>query len=133
LVHRLSIPQTIASISGKIHDLRDLLTQLKGRPISEITFQLDRFPLLVALACYLMTDDEPMVETLDQYVNHWRKIVSYTDGHHLRDKGLPSSKAYKTILHTLRAAWLDGLIHSREEEELLLNKLMKDKESLLKN
>jgi tRNA nucleotidyltransferase (CCA-adding enzyme) len=133
LVQRLSIPRAIASISNKTLELMEILPQLKSKSISEITFQLDRFPLVVNLACSVLINDGWVANTLDLYLNKWRKINPHTNGHHLREMGLPSSNAYKTILQTLRAAWLNGQIHSNEEEQVLLKKLMKEEGNFFKN
>jgi len=133
LVHRLFIPQAIANIACKAHELNQILPGLSGKSNSEITYELDKFPAIVNLVCYLMAKDEWMIHTLDLYLNRWRRIVPYTNGHHLRELGLPSSSAYKTIFLTLRAGWLDGQIHSKDEEQVLLKKLLKEKGDYLKN
>jgi hypothetical protein len=80
-----------------------------------------------------MAHDVWTVNTLEIYLSEWQKIVPYTNGHNLRDLGLPSGSAYKTILRTLRAAWLDDQIHSKEEEQALLKILLKEKGDFLKN
>jgi tRNA nucleotidyltransferase (CCA-adding enzyme) len=133
LVQRLSIPQAIANIARKAHALSEILPGLGGKSNSEIVFQLDKFPAIVNLACYLMAYDDWTANTSKKYIYKWRKIVPYTNGHILRDLGLPSGSAYKTILQTLKAAWLDDKIHTKEEEQALLKILLKEKGDFLKN
>jgi hypothetical protein len=80
-----------------------------------------------------MAYDDWTANTSKKYIYKWRKIVPYTNGHILRDLGLPSGSAYKTILQTLKAAWLDDKIHTKEEEQALLKILLKEKGDFLKN
>ena len=127
LVRRLSIPQAISTVAGKAYALREILPGLKGKSISEITFQLDRFPAIVNFGCFLLANDEWTRKTIEQYLINWRKILPVTNGHDLRNLGLMAGSAYKIILQTLRAAWLDGQIHSRNEEQVLLKDLLKQK------
>jgi hypothetical protein len=129
----LSIPQAIANAAGKAYDLRGILPGLDGKSISEITFQLDRFPAITILACLFIANDEWTRGILEQYLNKWLKIVPCTNGHDLRDLSLPAGSAYKTILQTLRAAWLDGQIHSRDEEQVVLKELLKQKGDFFKS
>jgi len=42
----------------------------------------------------------------------------------LRARGLPPGPIYRTILKTLRDAWLDGRVKSPQEEQALLETLI---------
>jgi hypothetical protein len=54
-----------------------------------------------------------------------------TNGHDLRQRGIPSGPRYKQILGTLRDAWLDGKIQSVAEENALLEQLLANPEITL--
>ena len=133
VTQRLCIPQTISSIVNKVHDLSEMLPSMKELPVSEITFLLDKFPVIATLVCSLSDNDLWIIDTLKQYLIQWRKMAQKTDGHDLRNLGLPTSSVYRTILTTLRAGWLDGQIHSAAEEQILLIKLLKQQRDDFKN
>jgi tRNA nucleotidyltransferase (CCA-adding enzyme) len=48
------------------------------------------------------------------------------DGHDLRERGLPPGPHYRSILNTLRAAWVDGRVKTKAEEQSLLAALIQE-------
>jgi tRNA nucleotidyltransferase (CCA-adding enzyme) len=54
----------------------------------------------------------------------WRRVHIATTGDDLRALGLPPGPAYRRLLARLRDAWLDGEVHSPEEERALLQRLI---------
>jgi tRNA nucleotidyltransferase (CCA-adding enzyme) len=133
LAQRLSIPQAILGAAGRTSRLKAILPRLHGKSVSQITFQLDEFPPIVILANFFSENDHWARHTLKQYLYEWHKIVSFSTGHDLRKLGVPAGPVYKEILRTLRVAWLDGQIHSRDEEQNLLLKMLNQKGDLFKN
>lgn len=61
---------------------------------------------------------------LERYLSEWRFVAPTIDGEALRALGLPPGPAYRRILGALRAAWLDGEIHTDPEERRLLETLV---------
>ena len=70
------------------------------------------------------TIEEETRLTLETYLAHWRHVMPKTDGRLLRRLGLPPGPAYRTILTTLRAAWLDGQLETADQERDLLQALV---------
>ena len=58
------------------------------------------------------------------YMTVWRNIKAVTNGWELKKRGIPAGPEYKMIIERLRAAWLDGEIHTPKEEKTLLDKLI---------
>jgi len=125
IVQQLSVPQVIANACRKAHQLGKNLPEFKGMTTSQITFRLDRYSPIVILTCLSLANDKWLQNTLEEYLTHWRKIAALSTGHDLRKLGLPAGPVYKSILQKLRAAWLDGQVHSRDEEQVLLKELLK--------
>ena len=76
------------------------------------------------LACCLATDEPRIIELIKVYITKWRGLETGYTGDHLRQRGLPPGPVYRRILSSLRAAWLDGLIHSPAEETELFERLL---------
>jgi tRNA nucleotidyltransferase (CCA-adding enzyme) len=81
-------------------------------------------PLLAVYAVFRLTPSEAQRRPLWQYATHWRNLYPVTDGDRLRRMGIPPSPLYRPVLKALRDAWLDGLIHSAQEEDALLSRLL---------
>jgi tRNA nucleotidyltransferase (CCA-adding enzyme) len=103
--------------------LKDFPSLLGAKP-SEITSRLDSIPLISMLACCLATDEPRIIELIKVYITKWRGLETGYTGDHLRQRGLPPGPVYRRILSLLRAAWLDGLIHSPAEETELFERLL---------
>lgn len=54
----------------------------------------------------------------------WRWVRPMTTGDVLRERGLRPGPEYSRLLGRLRAAWLDGEVHSPDEERALLETLL---------
>jgi tRNA nucleotidyltransferase (CCA-adding enzyme) len=133
-----SLPEhTLRSITSRLRfksDLKkmllatsDLLKEMPGlvdaQP-SEVVGTLDKAPRIAIYAVYLVTKDKNLRDLLWCYVSKWAEVEPKTTGDDLRNMGLRPSPAYGHILSALRAAWLDGEVHSYEEEQVLLNQLI---------
>ena len=106
-----------SSLHKEVHDLLD------AQP-SEVVGMLDKAPRIAIYAVYLITTDESLRGLIWRYVSEWADIEPKTTGDDLRSMGLRPSPAYGHILSALRAAWLDGDIHTHEEEQALLDHLI---------
>ena len=91
---------------------------------SEITFQLEAFPVLSVYAARIGASDEIVQNILTSFLLEWRKVKPYTTGNDLIARGLEPGPKFKKILTHLRAAWLDGEVASEAEEAKLLEQLI---------
>jgi len=128
-----SDPKHIASLAKRLDFTSELtetvlsairlkaeLPRLAGSKPSEWTARLDKAPLMAIYAVWLITNET----ALKEFLLKWRRIKPHITGEDLKALGIPPGPRYKEILSRLRAAWLDGGIHSNEEELLLLNDLV---------
>lgn len=104
------------------------LTDPQARP-SQIVNLLDGRAEIGLLTAWLMCAHELMRERLQRYMLEWRHIYPITNGHSLRELGLPPGPRYRVILDALRAARLDGQINTDDEERELLEKLIAEEDS----
>jgi tRNA nucleotidyltransferase (CCA-adding enzyme) len=124
ILARLKFPKDVLeniTASGK---LNENIPSLIGLPTSKIVFALDEYPPMAIFGAYLASTEEKERDILKKYSVEWRKITPTVTGHDLVGKGLPRGPHYRHILGTLRAAWLDGLVSSPEEEAALLDELI---------
>ena len=124
ITRRLKVRQTLEAAVLDACRLREDLPALRGKTANEITERLEKASLLAVYAVYVRLEDEALKESLVRFVKEWRHLMPETDGHVLRGLGLPPGPAYKDILSTLRAAWLNGKISSVDEERALLERLL---------
>jgi tRNA nucleotidyltransferase (CCA-adding enzyme) len=85
---------------------------------------LDTIHPLAIFTGFISTSDDQVRTCLFSYVTLWQHIHPVTDGHTLQEMGLPPGPQYTKILEALRAAWIDGEVHSAEEEQKLLEKFL---------
>jgi tRNA nucleotidyltransferase (CCA-adding enzyme) len=94
---------------------------------SKVVEALDVFRVDALLALWIgMHDRLDCQEVIDRYLGEWRFISPEATGDTLRELGLQPSPTYRTILQTLRYAWLDGEVKSPKEENELLSKLVNE-------
>lgn len=117
---RVELRSTIQAAIG----LWNELPRLVGRLPSQITTRLDDAPPLARYAVYQAGPEPVLSDLLLNYARHWQKIKPTIDGHDLRRLGLRPGPHYRTILNTLRSAWLDGTINTVEGEKALLDELL---------
>jgi tRNA nucleotidyltransferase (CCA-adding enzyme) len=78
----------------------------------------------VDIALFRVTDGDPQIaEVLQRYITEWRAIRAELNGNDLQTSGLPRGPLYSKILTQLRAARLDGVITTREEELALAQQI----------
>jgi tRNA nucleotidyltransferase (CCA-adding enzyme) len=100
------------------------LPTLPGLSVSEITFRLDRVPLIPLIAIQRRTTDEAIRQILTSHITVYRHIQPKTSGNTLMALGIPPGPIYKEILTDLRAAWLDDKIKNDDQEQDLLVSLL---------
>ncbi len=102
------------------------LANLHDSPPSHIVHRLENIPPTALYAAYLLVESETDRSLLEHFALKWRHIQPGINGETLRDMQIPPGPIYKNILGRLRAAWLDGIIHSPEQETELLKKLINE-------
>lgn len=102
------------------------LPSLENAPPSTIVDTLDDVSPQALYAVYLATDRQWIQNALHTYALQWRKIVPTISGHDLQERGLPTGPIYRSILKSLRNAWLDGFVSDQEEEAAFLDELISD-------
>ncbi|HIK38606.1 MAG: CBS domain-containing protein [Geminocystis sp.] len=82
--------------------------------ISEKVFCLDNYPPLTLILVALQSD-KLIRRCIWDYLMHWRQRKPPLNGDDLKQLGYKPGKAFKKMLEEIRALFLDGLIHSRQE------------------
>ncbi len=57
-----------------------------------------------------------LLAKIERYQSEWRHIQPELDGHDLVELGIPRGPQYAELLRSLRAARLDGKLHTRADE-----------------
>jgi tRNA nucleotidyltransferase (CCA-adding enzyme) len=98
---------------------------LQSKP-SKIVRRLDTTPAVVLYAIHLLAPQKSWQELIHQFQTKWKKVKPITSGETLKRLHLSPGPIYQKFLSALRAAWLDEEIKTKEEEETLLKKLLKN-------
>jgi tRNA nucleotidyltransferase (CCA-adding enzyme) len=85
---------------------------------------LDEISLPALYAISKLNPSPEVATILEQYVTRWRHVQPQVDGYALLAMGLEPGPAYRQILGSLRAAWLDGKISTPEQESALLQQML---------
>jgi tRNA nucleotidyltransferase (CCA-adding enzyme) len=121
---RINYPRSETAKVITASSLMREIDSLKNKKVSQIVARLDEIPLLAIFLNYLTCTDVVVGDILKNYLNQWRFVKPTFDGNELRRRGLPPGPLYRDIISQVRNAWLDGIIKTREAEELLLDKLL---------
>jgi tRNA nucleotidyltransferase (CCA-adding enzyme) len=120
IAKRLDFPRRLADICLGVVEMR---SWFKGREQdlrpSQWTGRLEKHPPLATYVTWLLSQAAPLRE----YLVNWRHIRPHTNGEALIALGLPPGPQYKRLLSRLRRAWLDGEVHSEQEEREYLHQL----------
>ena len=126
VLYRLKIARALSiDILATCHVWLDLLS-LVNVPPSVVANRLDEVSPLTIFALCLGASDPKICNILRAYVTTWRKVTPRITGDDLRARGLPPGPIYKTILSTLRNAWLDGEISTIEQETVLMETIISE-------
>ena len=126
VISRLKIPRAVVDAILAARQLRRELPALGKAAPSRVVARVGGMPPLALYAGYLAADDDRLKQVIQNYVTRWQHISPTLDGHVLRARGLPPGPVYREILGTLRDAWLDGKINSLDQEQKLLDQLLRD-------
>ncbi len=126
ICQRLDLTQRVTRsvvATAKLVAAATALSDAGARP-SEITRLLDGKPEVSLLAAWI-TLSPAAQRNIDDYAKRWRHLHPSISGEDLKRMGLPPGPRYKTLLETLRSAWIDGDISTLEEESAYLKELFK--------
>ena len=131
--------EDIASVNTRLQFTADLLASLFavsmmfedqssfiGLKPSECVERLESYPVNAVEAMGYVAKDPRIKELFDEYISKWRYIKPHTTGNDLKALGIEPGPRYAVILRQLRNAWLDGDVKTEEEEQALLNNLLKE-------
>jgi len=117
---RLAFPGLLTKAVRSASSLFHEIPSVTNRKPSQWTFHLDELPSLAVYAVWQATFERPLRE----YLSNWQGKKPLTSGEDLKQLGLEPGPRYKEILSRLRAAWLDGEIETKEEEDDLRDHLI---------
>ncbi len=127
LCERLALTKALTqaiTASAKLAERTELLDDPAIRP-SQLAQLLDDFPALALQACWLFSAEKPTVQArIAAYASDWRGRRPKLSGNDLKAMGVAPGPRYRQLLDRLRWAWIDGEIHSAEEEAALLRQLL---------
>lgn len=130
LVNRLKIFRDDLSLLHQVLELREHEPELDKPVLSnrEI-YALLRYVTTPALMIqWLCTDSERVRQRLWKYEKELRHVRPVVDGTYLKSLGLKPSPLFSKLLHAVRDARLDGVIHTEEEEKALIASLLQKEE-----
>jgi tRNA nucleotidyltransferase (CCA-adding enzyme) len=133
LANRLKIFRNDLSLLRQVLDLREREADLARQDLSnrEI-YHLLRYASTPALMLHgLCTESERVRERLWRYEKELRHVQPVVDGAYLKSLGLKPSPLFSRLLHTVRDARLDGLVHTVEEEKALIASLLAERQETL--
>lgn len=100
--------------------LKRSLPALVNSEPSEWTSALEKFPPISIYAVYLVSHENALLN----YLSVWRHVKPQTTGDDLKARGLQPGPRYGEILSLLRAAWLDGDVKDKDQENEFLDTLL---------
>lgn len=120
IAKRLDFTSELTHSIRAVSQLKKKLPDLMNSKPSVWTFALEKFPPDSVYTVYLATRENALLE----YLSIWRYVKPHTTGDDLKARGLQPGPRFGEILSHLRAAWLDGVVGSREQENELLNTIL---------
>lgn len=120
IAKRLDFNSDLTHSVWAVSQLKKSLPFLVNSKPSVWTFALEKLPPLSIYVVYLVSRENSLLD----YLSIWRHIKPRITGNDLIARGLPPGPRYKEILTQLRAAWLDGEVSSKDEENKYLNSIL---------
>lgn len=124
IITRLKFPRRLKDVIKNANQLWVDSPEMGNVRPSEIVNWLDRVPVISIYCLYLAVDKKTFRDSLHAYATHWKDIAPKITGHDLRAMGLPPGPQYKEILSKLKAAWIDGIIATEDQERDFLGKII---------
>jgi tRNA nucleotidyltransferase (CCA-adding enzyme) len=125
IIDRLKLPSSLRKKVREANHLWTIKDELPQMNRLDVIDQLDGIDPIVAYGLILMDDQGKIVDLIQFYFTKWIKTKCHTDGRTLKQLGLSPGPLYRRILNELKLAWIEGRIHSPQEEMELLNEMIK--------
>lgn len=109
--------------SAQLHQKPGILTDPHTLP-SAIDALLTGVTDETLLALWILTDQPQVRQHLERYRTTYKQLRPYTSGNTLISMGLHPGPQFRQILEQLRKAWLDGQLHTPEQEQAYLHTLI---------
>jgi len=124
LVERLALPRRQERALQDAVKLRALLAALEKPklPVSAIVEMLEPLSIAAIWSLNLRTEEGPLRERTIRFLREWRHVRPFLGGRALKRLGVPEGPDLGALLRRLRAARLDGVTRSREDEVALVEK-----------
>jgi tRNA nucleotidyltransferase (CCA-adding enzyme) len=122
-MHLSAVLRTALSHSNSL--LIEFPHLLQSKP-SMIARRLENISAVVLCTITLLAPQETWRKLIHQFLFKWKKIEPFTNGSTLIRSGISPGPVYRNILTTLRNAWVDGEVKTRDEETALLKVLLKN-------
>lgn len=116
-IQRLRFPAREAEVLRAVHALQGELDHLaEPLPPSAVAAALEVYPLVALFVAWLAAPPGRARDHLHRYAHEWREVRPILRGEDLLALGVPPGPLVGRLLRELRAARLDGRLHTREEE-----------------
>jgi tRNA nucleotidyltransferase (CCA-adding enzyme) len=119
---RLHFPRALAQAVQVMPRLKQKAGALAQARPADVVQGLEKVPLAAIYALFCLDPQADAAPVLREYAVTWRHVRPHATGERLKELGLPAGPRYAAMLKALRAAWLNGEVHSAEEEEALLRR-----------
>jgi tRNA nucleotidyltransferase (CCA-adding enzyme) len=98
---------------------------LKKLSASEFTFRLDKLQdAMLYVLLMLWLEDHELRDKIINLHAKWRKVSPIINGNDLNDMDIPPGPLYTRLLNNVRAARIDGLLRTKENEIAWVRKLL---------
>ncbi len=125
LIARLKVRRRDAEDMRFLPQLKEALPQVgRARASSAIYRVLQHYPARVLAVAWVATDRRRVRERLLRYQTELRQVETELKGSDLRAMELKPGPIFRRVLEALRDARLDGQVSTREEEVVLLGRLL---------
>jgi tRNA nucleotidyltransferase (CCA-adding enzyme) len=129
VVTTLNVPRHDADDLVQLPELRTTLRQLRRtRRPSRITEALRHYPVRLLVVGWVASDQPDVRRKLTLFQTEYRSVEPALTGDDLKAMGLRPGPLFGQLLRRLRAARLDGRIATRQEEEALVRRWLKEEQ-----
>ena len=126
LDQRLSLMRSTLTVLQNLHSFRPMLARLEqpDLPPSEIYRLLQDTSAATRFLIPLISDAPMVASYVDRYETSLRHVRTIIDSRELKRMGLTPGPHYGDVVETVRAAWLDGDLHTEADERALVERLI---------
>ncbi len=130
VIKRLRIQKSLSTAIGLLRQAMNAIKQ-EGQNLkpSRFAMLMKKLPSIAVYACSLLVSEPWLQDYFMQYMKKWKSLKPNTTGTDLKRLGIPLGPEYKRILNALYCGWVDGVIHTREEENAFLRQILTSNEN----